>query len=104
MFKSLKNINIIIFTDNINNGLTKEEYKSFLKEYSNVKISFKKTNNKFHDRYIIIDYNLKSERIFHSGASFKDAGKRITTITEIENRRIYHSMIKNILNNKDLFV
>ncbi len=61
-----KDIEVIVFTDNINNGLHKLEYEDFYKEY-NIKIEFIKTNNKYHDRYIIIDYKMTSEIIYHSG-------------------------------------
>lgn len=96
------NIKIIIFSDNIRNGLHKIEYEDFVKEYPDVNISFKKTNNIYHDRYIIIDYRLKSEHIYHCGASSKDAGNRITTIAEIKDPKIYYSMLESLLKNKEL--
>lgn len=46
--------------------------------------TFKKNNNRFHDRYIIIDYKTDNEKLFHCGSSSKDAGNKITTITKIE--------------------
>ena len=82
LLKEIK-IPITIFTDNINNGLHKIEYEDFKKEYKNINIIFKKTNNKVHDRYIILDYNSEQEQIYHCGSSSKDSGKRITTITKI---------------------
>lgn len=87
---------ITIFTDNINKGLHKLEYQDFIKEYPNVNITFKRTNNMFHDRYIIIDYNSKNERIYHLGTSIKDCGKRVTTIMEIDDTKIYHNLINNL--------
>ena len=102
--KSLNNVEIIIFSDNINKGLTKIEYKDFCKEYPNVNIKFIKTNNIFHDRYIILDYKLNSETIYHCGASSKDAGKKITTISEIENKDIYYQMIDELLKNESLIL
>lgn len=104
LFKNLNGIDITIFSDNINKGLHKEELNDFKREYSNVNVVFKKTNNKFHDRYIILDYNQKNERIFHAGSSSKDSGKRITAINEIENTLIYHNLIDNILNNRELII
>ena len=65
-------------------------------------IQFKKNNNRFHDRYIIIDFDTENEIIFHCGASSKDAGKRITTITKIEEQYIYKELVKDILNNENL--
>jgi len=104
----LKNINsnvkVIIFSDNVNKGLHKKELEDFRKEYSNINIDFMKTNGIIHDRYIIIDYNTKNERIYHCGASSKDAGKRINTISEINDRDMYHLMINKLLNGNMLII
>ena len=54
------NIEIIIFSDNINNGLRRLEYNDFISEYK-LNIALKRTNNKYHDRYIIIDYKSENE-------------------------------------------
>ena len=103
LLKNVKNnIEIILFTDNINNGLHKIEYDDFIKEYPNVNIIFKPTSNKIHDRYIILDYNKKTEKIYHCGASSKDSGNRITTITKINENKIYHNIIDEMLLNKTL--
>ena len=96
LLKEIK-IPITIFTDNINNGLHKIEYEDFIKEYKNINITFKKTNNKVHDRYIILDYNSEQEQIYHCGSSSKDSGKRITTITKISDNNIFHDMIDKLL-------
>lgn len=94
----LRNVKVpvIIFSDNINNGLHEKELDDFIKEY-NVDIEIKKTNNIFHDRYIILDYKLDTEKIYHCGASSKDSGKRITTITEIEDKNAYYNLIDKLL-------
>lgn len=98
----MNNIKITIFSDNIGNCLHKFEYEDFSNEYPNVHLSFKTTNNICHDRYIIIDYKSKFERIYHCGASSKDAGKRITTITEVQDKGMYYFMIDSLLKNKEL--
>ena len=98
-----KNIKVIIFTDNINNGLHKLEYDDFYKEYQ-IQIKFIKTNNKYHDRYIIIDYKTKSEIIYHSGPSSKDIGNRIGSIMQTEYNYIYYNLIDNLLKNNDLIL
>lgn len=102
----LKNINvqITIFSDNLFKGLTKMEYDEFKREYPDVTIYFRKTNGIFHDRYIIIDYNDESEMLYHCGASSKDSGKRINTITEIKDIKQYYELIDNILNNQELIL
>lgn len=109
LFKGMKdyissNINIIIFSDNKQNHLRLAEYNQFRTEYPNVLIDFKKNGNVFHDRYIIIDYGVKTEKVYHCGASSKDAGKKITTITESRDTKIYEFLIDSILNNNTLIL
>ena len=103
LLKNIKeNIEVIIFTDNINNGLHKLEYEDFIKEYPNINIILKKTNNKIHDRFIILDYNKETEIIYLCGSSSKDSGNRITTITKINENNIYHNTIDELLQNKKI--
>ena len=105
LLKNIKdNIEVTIFTDNINNGLHKIEYNDFINEYPNINITYKKTNNKIHDRYIILDYNKETETIYHCGTSSKDFGNRITTITKISENNIYHNIIDELLLNKKLIL
>ena len=103
LLKSCKgNIDIIIFSDNkAKNGLTKDFINDFIKDI-NINIIFKKTNNKIHDRFIILDYKTDKEMIYLCGSSSKDSGSRITTITRIETVDIYHDFIDNILTNSKL--
>ncbi len=75
-----------------------------MKEYTNLNITFKRTNNKYHDRYVIIDYGSKDEKIFHYGASSKNAGNKITTIIEINDKELYHKIITDIVNNDELIL
>ena len=97
-----KNVDITIFSDNTGKYLHKIEYEDFTAEYSNINICFKKTNAICHDRYIILDYRLKSQHIYHCGASSKDSGKKITTITEIQDTEMYDYVIDLLLKNKEL--
>ena len=103
LLKSVKgDIEIMIFSDNKSrNNLNSNFINDFIND-TGFNIQFKKNNNRFHDRYIIIDFDTESETIFHCGASSKDAGKRITTITRIEEQNLYKDLIKEILNNDDL--
>lgn len=66
---------VLIITSN-KSGLTEEDIKTYKKQYSNVYIRF---NNRFHDRFIIIDRKV----LYHSGASFKDIGKKCFAINKI---------------------
>ena len=103
LFKHAKqNISVTIFTDNINNGLHKVEFDDFCKEYSGLKIDIKKANNIFHDRYIILDYNTPDEKIYHCGSSSKDGGRKITTITKIDDTSLYKPLLTKIQNNQSL--
>ena len=103
LLKSVKgDIEIMIFSDNKSrNNLNLNFINDFIND-TGFNIQFKKNNNRFHDRYILIDFDTESETIFHCGASSKDAGKRITTITRIEEQNLYKDLIKEILNNDDL--
>lgn len=92
-----ENVNITIFSDNLGKKLHQLEYDDFKKEYPNIKIKLKKSGGIFHDRYIIIDYKEESEKIYHCGASSKDAGERVTTITEVPEKDIYNNLIEQLL-------
>lgn len=50
-------------------SLTEQIKKDFLKARPDVKFDNKKTKEKFHDRYIFLDYGLRGEKLFHCGAS-----------------------------------
>ena len=103
LFKHAKqNVSVTIFTDNINNGLHKVEFDDFCKEYSGLKIAIKKANNIFHDRYIILDYNMPDEKIYHCGSSSKDGGRKITTITKIDDTSLYKLLLAQLQNNQTL--
>ena len=52
--------------------------------------------NMFHDRYIYLDYGTPDEKLFHCGASSKDAGNKITTIMQVECSGIYHALIGSL--------
>lgn len=92
-------VEVIIFSDNIGKGLHTLEYQDFCREYPFRKITFQKSGGEFHDRYIIIDWNTEHQRIYHCGASSKDAGQRITSITEVVDQMIYTDLINNLLKN-----
>ena len=92
-------VEITIFSDNVGKGLHTLEYQDFCKEYPFRKITFQKSSGEFHDRYIIIDWNTEHQRIYHCGASSKDAGQRITSITEVVDQMIYTDLINNLLKN-----
>ena len=92
-------VEITIFSDNVGKGLHTLEYQDFCKEYPFRKIKFQKSGGEFHDRYIIIDWNTDKQRIYHCGASSKDAGQRITTISEVVDQLVYADLINKLLKN-----
>lgn len=97
LFKHAKqNVSITIYTDNINNGLHKVEFDNFCKEYSGLKIEIRKADNIFHDRYIILDYNSPDEKIYHCSSSSKDGGRKVTTITKIDDTSIYKPLLAQL--------
>ena len=100
------NVNVILFTDNNSNQskLTSSIVNDFCNEYPMIQIHFQKTDGKFHDRYIAVDYDTENEMIFHCGASSKDAGKRITAIFRIEDTQIYHPLFDELLKNPKLTI
>ncbi len=81
ILKEIK-INIKVVTKNID----EISYKKYNEQYENIEII---NNDKFHDRFIIIDKKI----LYHSGASFKDIGKKCFGINRIEDS----SYLKNIL-------
>ena len=92
-----RGVSVMIYSDeNGYESLTEQIKKDFLKARPDVKFDNKKTKEKFHDRYIFLDYGLKGERLFHCGASSKDAGNKITTIMQIENTEIYHVLMEKL--------
>ena len=103
LFKHTKqNISVTIYTDNTNNGLHKVEFDDFCKEYSGFKIDIKKADNIFHDRYIILDYNTSDEKIYHCGSSSKDGGRKVTTITKIDDTSIYKPLLAQLQKKRTL--
>ena len=73
---------ITIYSKNLDNNLI-NKYNS---QYSNVIF---KMDNRFHDRFIIID----GRDVYHCGASFKDLGKKCFGINRIKDEK----MIKELL-------
>ena len=87
LFDIIRNINVKvkIYTENIDN-ISKEKYE---KQYSNIEII---NTNTFHDRFIIIDNRV----LYHSGASFKDLGKKCFAITKMEDNNILKELLDKL--------
>ena len=100
------NVEVIIFSDNVRNKdmLTKSILNDFIRNYPNINLKMKIAGKKYHDRYISIDYGTENEAFYLCGASSKDAGNKISSITKIEEsaKDLYHTMFGGMLNNKNL--
>ena len=105
LLKCIKeNINVIIFTDNKGKNNLNNNFINDFKNDTNINISLKKNNNRFHDRYIILDFNTDNYMIYHCGASSKDSGNKINTITKVLEKEVYIELINEILNNDELII
>lgn len=87
LFDIIKNISVKvkICTENIDN-VSKEKYE---KQYHNLEII---NTFIFHDRFIIIDNKL----LYHSGASFKDLGKKCFAITKMDDNNILQELLNKL--------
>ena len=95
-------VKVTIFSDNVNHGLHQTEFADFQREYPNVSITLKTLGGIYHDRYIFIDSGTKNEKIFHCGGSSKDGGKRVTSISQVEDVMLYQNIIGSLQNNMAL--
>ncbi len=82
---SKTNKKITIYSKNIDNNLI-NKYNS---QYSNVTF---KIDNRFHDRFIIID---KSD-VYHCGSSFKDLGKKCFAINKIKDEKMINELLSRL--------
>ena len=77
--------NITIITNKYNNI----DYEKYQKQYKNLKIVI---NDKFHDRFIILDKKI----LYHSGASFKDLGNKCFALNKIEDKSILKELLSKV--------
>jgi len=73
--KRKENVEVIIYTNNINSSL-KQDLKKYNSQYKPIQI---KEFDLSHDRFLIID-----EEVYHIGASLKDLGKKWFAFSKIE--------------------
>ena len=82
---SKTNKQVTLITNKYNN----KDYEKYKEQYSNVTLVI---DNSFHDRFIIIDKKI----LYHSGASFKDLGKKCFSITKIEDTEILDNLLSKL--------
>lgn len=90
-------VDVILFSENGHGRkgfLTPSIVNDFESQYPHIYI---KSNPDCHDRLIVLDYGETREKVFHCGASSKDAGKKLCAINKIENSSIIHPVIDALL-------
>ena len=93
-----QNVKVTIFSDQRNGcALTPAMIADFKTARPDVDIERRPAGGIFHDRYIVLDYKTDHEKMFHCGASSKDAGKRVTTMDLVEYPEVYHELIEEVL-------
>jgi hypothetical protein len=98
-------VKITIFSDNLGHYLHQSDYDDFRQELPELEIDFVTTDGKIHDRFIMLDSGLESERIYQCGASSKDAGRKLMLIHEIEDGFVKEAMrgvVERMMGNKKL--
>ena len=101
-----KGVKVTVFSDNLNHNFHLSDYNDFHIEYPHIPVTLHKTGGIMHDRFIILDYGSTDERMFHCGASAKDAAIKLTTaiveITSADMKMLMHTLIDNLLKNPKL--
>lgn len=90
-------VEVILFTENGHGKkgfLTSAVVKDFINQYPTLRI---KSNPDCHDRWIILDYGLPAESVYHCGASSKDAGKKLCAINKVDSVQMIHPVIDRLL-------
>ena len=93
-----KGISVRIFSDLLGGSrMTDDMLADYRAARPDVSIDRKPAMHRFHDRYIFVDFKEKGEKLFHCGASSKDAGNKITTIVQLEDIEGYRLMFEDLL-------
>ena len=96
-----KDVEVVLFTENGHRRkgfLTASVVNDFKEQYPPLHI---KGNPDCHDRWIVIDYGLSKECIYHCGASSKDAGRKVCAINKLENAEILRPVVEKLLAGED---
>lgn len=92
-----KSVQITIVSDNVSRNPVQSEYIEDFKEEAGISLILKPSNNRCHDRFVLIDYGTEKEKIYLCGSSSKDTGRKATTITEIKKEYINHSFFDELI-------
>ena len=92
-----KGVSVLIFSDLLGGSrMTDDMLADYRAARPDVSIDKKPAMHKFHDRYILVDFKTKSEKLYHCGASSKDAGNKITTIVRLDDVDAYRNMFEEV--------
>lgn len=83
-------VNVLLITKQ-SNKLKEIDIEKYQKQYNNLKIIH---NDKFHDRFIIID----KDQMYHLGTSLNHAGNKVFAINKLEEPEL----IAKLLNKKNI--
>lgn len=97
-------VEVKVISDNVHNKLHNVEFDDFVSEYPDLNVTLLTAGGVFHDRYIVLDYDTKDEKIYHCGASSKDGGNKVMTISLQEDAGVYHPLIDSTLANSALIL
>lgn len=86
--KKNQGVNVVVITAG-KCSLSAKDIAKFNAQYPKLSV---KTNMDFHDRFLIID----KTKVYHIGASIKDAGKKSFGITKIEDADLIKSLINKV--------
>ena len=96
-------VSVTVFSDNLQNKLHLSDVADFSTEFPSIPVSFIATGGIMHDRFIVLDYGKNGERMFHCGASSKDAAVKLTTaiseLTSVDIIRQMHMLIDQMKGN-----
>lgn len=99
-------VTVTVFSDNIRNMLHASDYADFQVEFPNIPVTFQTAAGLMHDRFIVLDYGTPDEKMYHCGASSKDAGVSRTTaiaeFTSAEMKTSIHTLINKLMANPSL--
>lgn len=90
-------VEVILFTENGHGKkgfLRSAVVNDFINQYPTLRI---KPNPDCHDRWIVLDYELPTEAVYHCGASSKDAGKKLCAINKVDSVQMIHPVIDRLL-------
>ncbi len=97
------NADIRVISDNKSSDkLRLSEFQDFSAEYPELHLEFNRSCGMIHDRYVVLDHGTSTMRVFHCGTSSKDAGTRMTSITELHDIAAYDDIIAELLSNPPL--